>query len=161
MDIYFVLFLFFATVAGLSALICVRALLLIRLRKVYRMVRFNNRLIPTATSPFDVPHPTETQLQKIYALTKGIEVSYSDSMDIYDVVEGFKAYDARSVIAMWSAVGIGGFTISFFMAIGFYILTNGSDAGWGFVVFMGFIVGFLVSQMPRHYQRQKKLRNRK
>ncbi len=109
MDIFLALFLFFTTLAGLSALACARALLLIRLRKVYLMVRFNNRLMPTATAPFDVPYPTRIQLQKIYALTIGIEISYSDYMDIYDVIEGIKAYAARSVIAVWSAVGIGGF----------------------------------------------------
>jgi len=123
------------------------------------MNRFNNRLMPTATEPFDTPYPTEAKLKQIYARTKGIEVSYYDTMDVYDLVQGFKALDARSVVMMWSIVGISGFVFSLFFAIGFVILASGSGAGWAFIVFMVFILAILVREISHHYRRQKQKAN--
>jgi hypothetical protein len=156
---YYVLYKSFLFLVAFFALVFIRSLFLSKNSKRYKIEKFKNRLIPRVSTNRDAGHIVGLELKKIYANTKGVEVSYYDTMDVYDLWQGFKAHDARCITMLWAITGLAGFASCTFLAISFGLLAHSNGAGWGFLIFMIFFLGILTINIPKYYFRQKKKKN--
>jgi hypothetical protein len=107
-----------------------------------------------------IPTPRKARMRgplvKIFARTRGVSASYSDSMDIWTMILGLLARDQEAIDFALRALGVLGFVLSGFLAMAFAMLAHGVSAGWGFLMFVGVFFGVIVQQTAISYGNRKK-----
>jgi hypothetical protein len=116
------------------------------------VTRTENELVPIVKRMGRARGPME----KIAARSRGVSASFSESMDIAEMFEGLRTGERKQVDFALRALGILGFVLSSFLALGFGLVWSGSSAGWGFVGFVVLFLGLFVQQTFVSYGKRRK-----
>ena len=91
--------------------------------------------------------PFRPNWTKLAARSTGVSAELSESMKASEIIPRLRARDPQAIDFVLRSGGLAVFGISTFLAIGSGMVAYGSDAGWGFLIFVVIFVGTALTRL--------------